>query len=135
MTIGEYVKRKRKEYDMSLREFAEKCDISHSYLNIIEKGADPRTGKPISPTLEIVEKIAIGTNIPLAELLAITGYIAMRDIPVKKDELSEGTNEQAVTLSKRIAQLPEDKRKTIETLLKVYEMENNNENAATSSGK
>jgi transcriptional regulator with XRE-family HTH domain len=39
------------------------------------------------------------------------------------------------TLSERIAQLPEDKRKTIETLLKVYEMENNNENAATSSGK
>jgi transcriptional regulator with XRE-family HTH domain len=39
------------------------------------------------------------------------------------------------TLADRIAQLPEDKRKTVETLLKVYEMENNNENAATSSGK
>jgi transcriptional regulator with XRE-family HTH domain len=37
------------------------------------------------------------------------------------------------TLADRIAQLPEDQRRTMETLLKVYEMENNNENAATSS--
>jgi transcriptional regulator with XRE-family HTH domain len=59
----------------------------------------------------------------------LTGKSDIRNV------IATGDNVSADTLSERIAELPEDKRKTIETLLKVYEMENNNENAATSSGK
>jgi transcriptional regulator with XRE-family HTH domain len=76
----------------------------------------------------------IDTLIKISDLLSIsidylTGKSDIRNV------IATGDNVSADTLSERIAELPEDKRKTIETLLKVYEMENNNENAATSSGK
>jgi transcriptional regulator with XRE-family HTH domain len=112
MNIADFIKKKRKEMNLSLREFADKCDISHTYLNSLEKGIDPRSGKEISPTLDTVEKIAIGTNVPLADLLAIIGYINYKDIPVKPDDISE-----------RISKLPEKRQEMIETMLTVFENE------------
>jgi len=53
----------------SLREFAQKCDLSHTHLDSIEKGHDPRTGKPVSITLETIRKISRGTGYGIDELL------------------------------------------------------------------
>lgn len=39
MTFGEFLKRRRKEKGISLKELSHKCGLSISYLNEIEKGA------------------------------------------------------------------------------------------------
>jgi transcriptional regulator with XRE-family HTH domain len=112
MKIGTFIKRKRKEMNLSLRGFADKCAISHTYLSSLEKGIDPRSGKEISPTLETVQKIAIGTNTPLTELLSIIDYIDLNNASAKSR-----------TIANEIDELPEDKRKMMETMLKVFKAE------------
>ncbi|AVX21639.1 Helix-turn-helix [Carboxydocella sporoproducens DSM 16521] len=67
--LGEYIRNKRKERGLSLRECARMCDISHSYLDSLEKGKDPRTNKPVSPTIDTLKKISKGLGVPINELL------------------------------------------------------------------
>lgn len=48
--LSRFVREKRG--DMSLREFAKICgDISHTQIDNIERGIDPRSGKVVRPTL------------------------------------------------------------------------------------
>lgn len=56
--FGDYIKRKRKESGLSLRDFGEKIDLSHTYIDSIEKGIDFRTGKRNRLTNEAIQKIA-----------------------------------------------------------------------------
>jgi len=65
----------RTERGLSLREFSELLNISHAYLNKLEKGIDPRTGKKIIPTMDTITKIANGLNVPLEKFLSICGYL------------------------------------------------------------
>ena len=64
--IGEAVKKLRGNY--SLREFAKKCDVSHTAIDTIEKGIDFRTGKPVQPKLATLEKIAKACGVPLTHI-------------------------------------------------------------------
>lgn len=81
MTLGEVIKRYREENNLSLREFAEKCGLSHAYIAKLEEGRDPRSGKKIEPTLETVKKVSEAISMPLDELLQIIGYIDRTDDP------------------------------------------------------
>ncbi|OPX83415.1 MAG: helix-turn-helix protein [Pelotomaculum sp. PtaB.Bin104] len=71
--IGEIIKAKRKEKKLSLRDFALLCDLSHTYIDCLEKGFDPRSGKPVSPTIDTLDKIANGLGMSLIELLNLAG--------------------------------------------------------------
>lgn len=61
--FGEYIERKRKASNSSLRTFGESCGISHTHIDSIEKGEDFRTGKPVRVTTETIEKIANALNV------------------------------------------------------------------------
>lgn len=65
--LGEIVREARGE--LPLREFAKKCKISHTHLDSIEKGRDPRTGKPVSITVETLEKLAKVTGFSVGYLI------------------------------------------------------------------
>lgn len=68
--LSAFVREKRG--DLSLREFAKLCgNISHTQIDSIERGIDPRTGKPVCPTIETLAKIAKGTNTTAAYLMAL----------------------------------------------------------------
>lgn len=71
--LGEYVRKKRG--DKSLREFAKICKLSHTHLDSIEKGYDPRTGKPVSHTIEALKKIATGSGESFVDFLIAAGFI------------------------------------------------------------
>lgn len=68
--IGIIVKKLRG--NSSLREFAKKCDISHTAIDTIEKGIDFRTGKPVQPKLATLEKIAAACGVPLTHITGST---------------------------------------------------------------
>ena len=74
-TLGEVIRTKRKAKDLSLRDLATLCNLSHSYIDSLEKGVDPKTGKPVSPTIETLEKISKGLGLTLDELLTQAGLI------------------------------------------------------------
>lgn len=69
--LSQFIQNIRAEKDLSLRELSTRTGISHSYLHILESGTDPRTGKPVSPTLPTLEKLASGLDLPLNELIVM----------------------------------------------------------------
>lgn len=71
--LGDYVRQKRG--NMSLRDFAKTCGVSHTHIDSIEKGYDPRTGKSVSPSFETLKKVARGIGVPLGDFLVETGSI------------------------------------------------------------
>lgn len=71
MILGDLIKEYRIKNKLSLRDFAQKCGLSHSYISALEKNIDPRTGKPIAPTLDTVKYISKGMNLSIEEILKI----------------------------------------------------------------
>lgn len=76
--IGNFIRKYRG--NMSLRDFAEKCGISHTHLDSIEKGVDPRTGKPVSVTVETLKKIANAMGMTINDLLIQSGDVKIEDL-------------------------------------------------------
>ena len=71
MNLGNLIKQYRAMNKMSLRDFAQKCGLSHTYISALEKNIDSRTGKPIAPTLDTVKYVSNGMNMSIEEVLKI----------------------------------------------------------------
>ena len=70
MTLGELIKKYRDEHNLSQRQFAEVCGLSNGYISMIEKGENPKTKLPVTPTLPAYQKIALGMGINVASLFS-----------------------------------------------------------------
>ena len=70
MTISEILKQYRNEHNLSQRQFADRCGVSNGYISLLEKGKNPKTGKPVKPTLVNLQKIARTMGITIDELLS-----------------------------------------------------------------
>ena len=73
MTLGDIIKKYRKENNMSMSEFASNCSLSKGYISMLENNINPRNNKPISPTLPSISKVASGMGIDLDTLLKMIG--------------------------------------------------------------
>lgn len=71
--LGDTLKKLRGR--QSLREVSKKTGISHTYLGILEKGHDPRTGKPVNPSPETLRLLAQAYDYPYKRLLKLSGYL------------------------------------------------------------
>ena len=69
--IGKRLKEAREARNLSLRKAAEMIGVSHTYLDTLEKGRDPRTGNPVNPSAETLVQISKGYGIPIDELLPL----------------------------------------------------------------
>ena len=103
MDISEIVKNYRKSHGLSMDAFAKQCGVSKAYIGFIESGVNPKTGKPIVPTIETVKKMATGMRISLDE------FVRMMD---DNSMINAGVN--IVAVSKRLGHA------SIEQTLKTY---------------
>lgn len=71
MLLGEYIRRYREEHDLSQRKFAQMCGLSNGYISMIEKGENPSTKKPITPTIAQIKKIATAMGVTAMEMLDV----------------------------------------------------------------
>lgn len=71
--LGKLLKKLRGNH--SLREASKITGISHNYLSIVERGLDPRSGAPVSPTPDTLKKLAEAYHYPYEELMKVAGYI------------------------------------------------------------
>ena len=71
MKLGDVILNYRNSFTpkMSQRDFAKKCGLSHTYIAALEKNIDPRTGKPIAPTLDTVKYVSKAMDLPIEQLL------------------------------------------------------------------
>lgn len=69
MKLGILIRNYRESHDISQRQFANICGLSNGYISILEKGINPNTGKPVTPTIPQLKKLADGMGITLTELM------------------------------------------------------------------
>lgn len=110
-----------KQGDMSLREFAKKLDISHTYLDSLEKGYDNRTKKPVRITVDTLSKIAEALDEPLEKLVSLSR---------NEDYTSININDMDIAFASGIKGLNETNKailkSTIEALLAKQEKDEKN---------
>ena len=58
MTLGDLIKKYRDDNGMSMADFAEKSGLSKAYVSLLEKNRNPKTGKEITPSVDIIKKVA-----------------------------------------------------------------------------
>lgn len=58
----------RQRMNISQRELSRRCDLSNTYISFLEKEMNPKTGKPLVPTLEQYKKLADGMGMSVQEL-------------------------------------------------------------------
>jgi transcriptional regulator with XRE-family HTH domain len=134
MKLGDLIREYREKHDLSQRQFALGCGLSNGYISMLEKGKNPKTGKPVTPTLFQLKKLADGMNITIMELLE-----RIDDIPIdistdlisnKKNFAPTNESEKIDLLDIEIANIilqlsPEKKIEAINYLSYLAERKNN----------
>lgn len=96
MKLRDLIRNYRDTHDLSQRQFANQCGLSNGYISILEKGINPKTGKPVTPTIPQLKKLADGMALTLNEL-----FEKVDDMPVSLDFVG----------AKNIIPFPETERK------------------------
>ena len=71
MKLSEIITNYRQEHGLSQRQFATKCGLSNGYIAMLEKESNPKTGKPIIPTLASLNQLAEGLGMTMTELFTV----------------------------------------------------------------
>lgn len=71
MKLGDWIKNYRNEHGISMQVMADMCGFSKAYVGMLEKGINPTTKRPISPTMQTFQKIADGVGIDVNELIKV----------------------------------------------------------------
>lgn len=58
MTLGDLIKEYRTDNELSMAEFASKSGLSKAYISLLEKNKHPKTGKEITPSIDVIKKVA-----------------------------------------------------------------------------
>lgn len=84
--FGKKIKKLRGE--KSIREAARGIGISHTYLDSLEKGYDPRTGKERKPTIDVISKISIYYNYEFSDLVDLANvFVSLNDLPEEQKKI------------------------------------------------
>lgn len=81
MTLAELIADYRASNNLSQRQMGAQCGLSTGYISLVEKEINPQTGKPMVPTLTVLNKLANGMNMTIDELIS-----ACDDMPVNINE-------------------------------------------------
>lgn len=71
MKLSDLIRDYRKQMNISQREFSRKCNLSNTYISFLENEKNPKTGRPLIPTLEQYRKIADGMNTSVQHLFEL----------------------------------------------------------------
>ena len=88
MTLGEYMVSFREDHKLTQRQFANMCDLSNTYIKVIEENYNPKTGKPPVLSLATIRKIAVGMGMSLQSLTDIieNDYVSSVDEAVLSED-------------------------------------------------
>lgn len=109
----------RSRMQISQREFARRCDLSNSYISFIENEMNPKTGRPMVPTLEQYQKLASGMDMTVHQLFELLDEDSPVDLrsSVSPPPADEPKNDEIRILIPGISKLPPDQ---VERMKKVF---------------
>ena len=119
--LGSYIRKYRG--NQSLREFAKKCGISHTHLDSIEKGIDPRSGKSVRVTIDTLEKIAKAMNMTINDLLINSGEVSNESInDANKNKYIHNyvPDDDDLKILELLKAMDNEKKKTIINFIKTF---------------
>lgn len=90
------------------------CGFSKSYVNMLEKGINPTTKKPVSPTIQTFEKIAKATGQDVDSLLKILDNERIETVSLLK------INEEETRLVKNYRGLNSLNRQQISNMISAF---------------
>lgn len=71
MTLGDIIYRYRKENNFTMEYIAKVCGITKGYVAMLEKNVNPKTGRPVKPTVETISKVCRGLHMDINEVFAL----------------------------------------------------------------
>lgn len=129
MTLGDYIRIYRKKNKLSQREFAKNCNLSNGYISMLERGINPNTKEPITPSLIQLKKLADGMSVTVNDIL-----LEVDDMPVdigvnfekEQPTVSDGLSLDNISETQRfiieaVLKMPEDRQKALAALLGLSE--------------
>lgn len=118
MKLSAIIIEHRKQLQISQREFSRRCGLSNSYISFLENEYNPRTGKPIVPTLEQYQKIASAMGLSVQQLfekLDEDSPVDLRSSDVSRVPVIIPNSEQFVKITQAMS--PDD----YETVIRIFE--------------
>lgn len=88
----------RNRFQISQREFSRRCGLSNSYISFLENEVNPRTGRPIVPTLEQYQKLATGMNMTVQQLFEMLDEDSPVDLHADPVPESSSPNQDEIRL-------------------------------------
>lgn len=129
MTLGDYIRIYRKNNKLSQREFAKNCNLSNGYISMLERGINPNTKEPITPSLIQLKKLADGMSVTVNDIL-----LEVDDMPVdigvnfekEQPTVSDGLSLDNISETQRfiieaVLKMPEDRQKALAAFLGLSE--------------
>lgn len=120
MTLSEFIKQYRKDHGLSQRQFASVCKVSNGYISMLEKGENPKTGEPITPSPQTIQAISRGMGMTMQQLLSEVEELYIDLTGEKQPVHVGGLSIDTMEIAEIIETLPAEKRR--ELLLRVREM-------------
>ena len=108
--LGEIIRQLRG--DLSLREFAVKCDVSHTTIDNLEKGIDFRTGKPTQVKMSTLQKIADACDVPVSYIL--------NEAKKQSTDSTASLSDLKLAILEVIDQIPEEAQRNFLEMAKLY---------------
>lgn len=97
MTLGEIIKNYRDRHEMSMDAFSAKSGISKAYISLLEKNKHPKTGKPITPSIQSIKQAADGMDMDFNVLFnAIDGDVSLSATDLSSNTTSLSPDEESV---------------------------------------
>ena len=77
MDLGEYIATYRREHNLSIREFAKLCDLSHVQIIRMETGKNSN-GNPFTPSIKSLKAVAKGMGVRFEDVLYHCQHIELQ---------------------------------------------------------
>lgn len=99
--LGDFIHRQRTQAQMSLRDLAERTNVSNPYLSQIERGLH-------EPSIRVLKSIAAALNLSAETLLAQAGLLEARSAEAADGDLTEAAADAVPKGSETIAAIQRD---------------------------
>lgn len=127
--FGDWLRAERKEKRLTIDGLAKKVGVSKQYISALERAQNHAlTGKPITPKVEIVDRIAKSLDVSLDDARLAAGYAPknIQEKPQTPDELIEAIHKLGVDSIMFAEKLPDDPEllsQILESIKDAIEME------------
>jgi transcriptional regulator with XRE-family HTH domain len=106
LALGQFIREQRHQAELSLRELADRANVSNPYLSQIERGLH-------EPSVRVLKAIAGALNVPIDTLLVRAGVLTGRS----GDEDDGSATERSILADER---LTDDQRRSLLAVYRSY---------------